>query len=160
MRGISLLILLAILTSCDLFKSQEKKTQQAITKKLNAIDWNDIDSYPLFEVCDEFVSKTIQRECFERELLKYCSESLNEFEYTFDKSIDPTIQVDFLVDKDGRITVLTIEKDPSIDEQMPEFEGIIRQSLKNLPPLAPALKEAMPVKAKFRIPIILQSNNP
>jgi hypothetical protein len=159
MLRLSLLVLLGLMTSCDFFVSKEKKTQQLIHQKLNEINWNEIDSYPLFEVCDELVSKTIQRECFERELLKHCAESLNEFEYTFDATIDPTIQVDFLVDKDGRISVLNIDKDAAIDDQMPEFDGIIRQSLKNLPPLAPALKRAMPVKAKFRMPIVLQYNN-
>ena len=153
-----MILVLCGLTSCNFFESKEKKTQELVQKELDEIDWNDVDSYPLFEDCDENLSKTAQRECFENELLKQCAKTLNEFEFILNEEVDPTVQVDFLVDKDGRITIIDIEKDAAIDKQMPEFEGIIRQSLKRMPPLAPALKRGIPVKAKFRIPIVLKTN--
>ncbi len=159
MHRFILFVLLGLLSSCSFFTSQEEKTQQLVNEKLKAIDWNSVNSYPLFENCDESVSKAMQRECFESELLTHCKKSLREFEYTFDKTIDPNILVDFLVDKDGRISVTNIQKDTAIATQMPKFDEIIGQSLKNLPPLAPALKEGMPVNIKFRIPIVLQSKN-
>lgn len=151
-------ILLVLMTSCDFFVSKEKKTQEIVAEKLKGIDWNDIDSYPLFENCDELVSKNVQRECFESELLKHCSQSLKDFNFSFDALDNNIIQVDFLVDKDGRISILAIDKDSTIDTQMPEFDLIISESLKSIPPLAPALKQGMPVKAKFRMPIELQAN--
>ena len=156
MRKFVIVMVLCGLASCKLFDSSEKKTQELIEKQLGEIDWNEVDSYPLFEDCDENLTKTAQRECFENELLKHCSKTLNEFEFILEPGIDPIVIVDFLVDKDGRIAIIAIEKDSAIDKQMPEFEGIIRQSLKRMPPLAPALKRAIPVKAKFRIPIALK----
>lgn len=159
MHRLLLFFLIGLISSCSFFTSQEEKTQQLVKEKLKAIDWNSVNSYPLFENCDESVSKTLQRECFESELLKHCEKSLVEFEYTFEKTINPTVLVDFLVDKDGRVSVTNIAKDDAIGTQMPEFDGIINQSLKNLPPLAPALKEGMPVNIKFRIPIVLQTKN-
>lgn len=146
------------MTSCDLFTSKDKKTQEMINKELLEIDWNDVDNYPLFENCDETLTKTGQRECFENELLAHLTSTLNDFEFVFDSEIDPTVQVDFLVDKDGRISISAIVKDPEIDRQMPEFDSIIGQGLKNISTLAPALKRGIPVKAKFRIPILLKSN--
>lgn len=158
MHRLTILIFLGLMTSCDLFVSKDKKTQELVNKELLEIDWNDVDSYPLFETCDENTTKTAQRECFENELLKHFAKTLNEFEFILERDIDPTVIVDFLVDKNGRITIVDIEKDSTINKQMPEFDGIIRQSLKRLPPLAPAIKRAVPVKAKFRIPIVLKSN--
>ena len=158
MHKFIMVLVLCGMTSCDFFESQERKTQELIQKELSEIDWNEVDSYPLFEDCDENSSKTLQRECFENELLKHCSKTLDAYEFILDADIDPTVIVDFLVDKDGRITIIDIEKDPKINKQMPEFEGIIRQSLKRMPPLAPALKRGIPVKAKFRIPIVLKTN--
>jgi hypothetical protein len=157
MQRLTLLIFLCLLTSCDLFVSKDKKTQELVNKELLEIDWNDVDAYPIFEDCDETQTKTEQRECFENGLLKYFSEALTEFEFVLQPDIDPKVIVDFLVDKEGRITIIEIKKDSTISKQMPEFDGIISQSLKRIPPLAPAIKNRIPVKAKFRIPIILKS---
>lgn len=158
MRKFVMLLVFCGLASCNSKDAHEKKTQALIEKQLGEIDWNAVDSYPLFEDCDENLTKTGQRECFEKELLKHCKKTLNEFEFILDPGVDPIVIVDFLVDKDGRIAIIAIEKDSTIDKQMPEFEEIIRLCLKRMPPLAPALKRAIPVKAKFRIPIVLNRN--
>jgi len=158
MKRFSIFILLCLLTSCDFFTSKEEKTAELVNKELHEIDWSQVDNYPLFENCDETVSKELQRECFEQELLSHCGKTLQEFEFKFDSLVNPKVVVDFVVDQDGRINVLKIEKDAAIDVQMPEFEQIITQGLKSIAPLAPALKRGIPVNAKFRIPILLQSN--
>lgn len=157
MRKLWAILIICSFISCDLFKSKDKKTQELINQEMLGIDWNDVDNYPLFENCDEILTKTVQRDCFERELLDHFSAILQEFEFVLNGDIDPTVYVDFIIDKEGRISVLDIEKDRAIDVQMPEFDGIIIQSLKGLSPLAPALKRGIPVKAKFRIPIVLNS---
>ena len=148
---------LCLLSSCDLFTSSEVKTQQLVEKELQAINWNDVDQFPLFEVCDESVSKSSQKECFENTLLLHFSKTLEEFEFILDKDVNEAVYVDFLVDKEGKISVLNIDKNRIIQEQIPEFDGIISRSLKSLPPLGSALKRGMPVNAKFRIPIVLNS---
>ena len=158
MRKFIALVILGCCFSCDLFESKEKKTQKLVNQEIMAIDWNDVDNYPLFENCDESTSKTSQRECFESELLTHFSATLQEFEFVIDPEVNNTVFVDFLIDQEGKITVIHIEKDRAIDTLMPEFNGIISQSLRNLPPLAPALKRGIPVNAKFRIPIVLNSN--
>ncbi len=158
MRKFFTILILSSFFSCDLFVSKEKKTQKLINQELLTIDWNDVDNYPLFESCDEMASKIGQRECFESELLRHFSATIREFEFILDQKVDKTVIVDFLIDQEGKVSVLNIEKDRVIDSQMPEFNGIVSQSLKNLPPLAPALKRGIPVNAKFRIPIVLNSN--
>lgn len=158
MRKFVIVLVLCGLTSCGFFESKEEKTQKLVQKELNEIDWNAVDAYPIFENCDENWTQTKQRECFENGLLEHFSKTLSEFEFVLDEGIDPIVQVDFLVDEEGKITVTRIEKDRAIDRQMPEFDGIIRQSLLRIPPLAPAIKNRIPVKAKFRIPIVLNVN--
>ena len=158
MRKFLAILLLCACFSCDLFESKEKKTQKLVNQEMQTIDWNDVDNYPLFENCDEYTSKTSQRECFETELLSHFSATLQEFEFVIEPGMDTTVFVDFLIDHEGKITVVQIEKDNDINEVMPEFDGIVSQSLRNLPPLAPALKRGIPVKAKFRIPIVLSAD--
>ncbi|MBT8181760.1 MAG: hypothetical protein KJO53_09240 [Eudoraea sp.] len=157
MRKLLILTCLCLLSSCDLFTSSEVKTQQLVEKELQAINWNDVDQFPLFDDCDETVSKSSQKECFENTLLLHFSMTLGEFEFILDKDVEEAVYVDFLVDKGGKISVLNIDKNRIIQEQIPEFDGIISRSLKSLPPLGPALKRGIPVNAKFRIPIVLNS---
>lgn len=138
--------------------SKEKKTQELVQKEVQEIDFNEVDNYPLFENCDETLTKAGQRECFEQQILSNCSQILSQYEFVLATNADENVYVDFLVDQDGQVSVLFIEKDEAIDEQMPEFNQLITQGLEDLPPLAPALKRGIPVKTKFRIPIILNTN--
>ena len=73
------------------------------------------------------------------------------------EDVGDTIYVDFLVERDGAVTVLDIEDQWEVQKQIPEFNAIITQSLKSLPPVQPALKRGMPVNAKFRIPLELNT---
>lgn len=158
MRKWVTVLVLCGLASCGLFESKERKTQKLVQKELDEMDWNSVDAYPIFEECDENWTQTKQRECFENGLLEHFSETLSGFDFILDEQIDPTVQVDFLVDEKGKVTVTRIEKDTAIDRLMPEFDEIIRQSLVRIPPLAPAIKNRIPVRAKFRIPIVLNVN--
>ena len=54
----------------------EEKTQELVDQEIRAIDWEDVDQYPLFADCDELVSKPEQKKCFMRTLLKHFSKTL------------------------------------------------------------------------------------
>lgn len=151
-------LLIALLSSCTFFESKEKRTQGFINDELSQIDWNSIDSYPFFYTCDEAASKTEQKICFEETLISHFQQTLNDFEFTLNDTESETVHVIFIIDTLGMIKVVDIEKDISVLNQMPEFDGIITQSLKNLPKLAPALKRGMPVNSKYRIPVQLNTN--
>jgi hypothetical protein len=118
----------------------------------------EVDQYPLFKDCDETVVKQEQRACFEQTLLHHFSQTLEGFEFLMADDVEDTLYMDFLVDLEGTITVLDIEQNREVADQIPEFNGVITQSLKSLPPVAPALKRGIPVNAKFRIPLILNTN--
>ncbi|MGC1516067.1 MAG: hypothetical protein WA810_10870 [Maribacter sp.] len=156
-RFLPLLITLFV-SSCTFFESKEKRTQELIHEELGQIDWNEVDSYPYFTTCDETAPKSQQKACFEQTLTAHFLETLNEFEFTLSDKNSETVAVIFIIDTLGQIKVTDIEKDASVSEQMPEFDGVISQSLKNLPKLAPALKRGIPVNAKFRIPVQLNTN--
>jgi hypothetical protein len=145
------------LYSCHFFESKEKRTQDLIDSELSEIDWNSIDTYPLFLDCDETASKEVQRQCFEGKLIAHFETTLNEFEFIVDSDDNPIVAVIFVIDAEGDIDILEIEKDRFILKQMPEFDGIVTQSLKTVPEIAPALKRGIPVSTKFRIPIQLNT---
>lgn len=157
MRSVLVLGALCLFTSCNWFSSKEEKIQKLVDEELKSIDWNDVDQYPLFPECDETASKMDQKNCFESSILLHFSMIMQDFEFVLEETIHDTIYVDFLTDQDGIITVLEVEKNAIILAQIPEFEAIVTQSLKTLPKVAPALKRGIPVSAKFRIPIVLNS---
>ena len=157
MYRLLILLFCFVLASCNFLESREKRTQELINAELQQIDWNSIDSYPLFLDCDETASKESQRQCFEQKLTTHFEATLNEFEFIIDSESNPVVFVTFVIDTEGRIMVVDIEKDPSILKQMPEFDGIISQSLKNVPAIAPALKRGIPVRTKYRIPVQLNT---
>ncbi|MCJ7466195.1 MAG: hypothetical protein MUO53_05820 [Maribacter sp.] len=157
MRKFWVIGLVCAFVSCDFFESKDKKARELVNQEMRNIDWNEVDNYPLFEACDETLTKQDQKVCFENELTSHLAATLEEFEYILDADINPTVYVDFVIDGEGKISVLNIEKDTKIDLEMPEFDGIITQSLKGVPKISPALKRGIPVRTKFRIPIVLGS---
>lgn len=157
MNKFLLILVLLGFTSCNLFESKEEKTQKLVAEKLLQIDWSDVDDYPLFSDCDETVSKALQKKCFEEKLLLHLSVGLKEFHMTSETEINDVVFLDFSVEKDGNVSIDTIENKVIFGDQMEKFENQIAKSLKTLPHIEPALKQGIPVNAKFRIPIFLNS---
>lgn len=157
MRTLLGMCLLVLCSACQGPLSAKARTQQLVQQELQAIDWNAVDQYPLFENCDETLPKEELRHCFENTLLDHFSKTLGQFEYKLSTQVVDTLYLDFLIDNKGQIQMLDLEKNWAIMEELPEFEGIIARSLKDLPPLEPALKRGIPVTAKFRIPIIINN---
>lgn len=157
MQRILFVLVCLIMSSCNLFESKEQRTQDLVNEELRQMDWNSVDSYPLFLDCDETALKEDQKRCFEQKLISHFEATLSEFEFTVDSDENAIVDVIFVIDAEGKISVVDIRKDASIMKQMPELDGIIIQSLKNIPQIAPALKRGIPVSTKFKLPVQLNT---
>lgn len=157
MRIVLLLCGFLLFVSCDVFISKEVKTQQLVEREMQNINFNDVDQFPLFENCDETHTKEENKGCFEATLLAHFTTTLDGFEFVLKEALVDTLYVDFLVDKKGEIAVLDIEHNAIVTEQIPEFDAIITRCLETLPKVTPALKRGIPVRTKFRIPIIVNT---
>ncbi len=144
--------------SCDWFASKETRTRKLVDQEMQGINFNELDQFPLFEDCDETAAKFTQRDCFQNTLLLHLSMTLQDFQFRTEERLRDTVWVDFLVDRNGGISVLGMDRHPELMEQNPEFEQIISGSLRSLPRLQPALKRGVPVSAQFRIPLILDTD--
>lgn len=152
-RVVGLFFVFSILSSCTWISSKEERTQRIAEKELLAIDWNDVDHYPLFEDCDESSPKEQQRQCFEEHVLKNISQSFEEQNFIFETDLEYTVYVDFIVNKQGMFQVADIERNRDLLELMPDLNRIINRSFTGLPRVEPALKRGVPVSTKFRIPL-------
>ena len=157
MRKIWAIVMICFFASCDLLTTKDKKTEKLVSQEMQSIDWNDVDQYPLFSDCDETATKTAQKRCFEETLLLHISMTLEGSQFTVDKEIKDTIYVDFISQSNSTITILNIFNSDMFGDKMPEFNDRITQSLNNLPKIEPALKRGIPISAKFRIPIVLNT---
>jgi len=114
---------------------------------------NDIDQYPLFDNCNELATKEEQKICFENTLINQFSKVFQAHEFTLDKDLKETVYIDFLIDNTGAIFILKIDKSPQLAQQIPNLDAIVKECLKGVPFVEPALKRGIPVSAKFRIPL-------
>ena len=151
-------MIIVLFSSCQYFLSKEEQTQKMVNAELMAIDWNDVDQFPLFEECDEMAQKTEQRNCFEREMLKRFGEAFSDTVYEVDQEIKDTLFVDFEVDEDGFVNITEIEENLEIENIVPGFRDEIRLRFKDLT-VIPAHKQGINVKIKFRLPIVLDTEN-
>jgi hypothetical protein len=144
------------LTGCNSSTKREEKTQELVDQEIRAIDWEEVDQYPLFADCDELAGRPEQKKCFMETLLKHFSKTLQESDLVLEEEVKDTVFVDFRMEDTGAITLITIKNDEEIQKQLPGFRNQIEKSLNSLPRIEPALKRGIPVSAKFRIPIVLQ----
>lgn len=152
------LLILLCFTSCNYFKSQEKQTEKLINDELLAIDWNDVDQYPLFENCDETATKNEQRICFQETMISYFATAFADVEFEVEKDLNDTLYIDFLIDEHGFMTVLEIQEKDQLYRALPDLKSEISERLNNLTTVAPALKRSTPVSIKFRLPLVLNTN--
>lgn len=157
MRKLWVLCLLMALTSCNWFTSKEEKVQEKIDLDMQEINWNDVDVYPMFADCDETLVKTEQKACFERTFLAYFSEHLEQTGFIKEATTEGVITIDFSIDNTGEIGIIAIENDSLVTAQFPDFNADIIQILDEMPKVEPALKRGIPVRAKFRFPIVLNT---
>jgi len=146
-----------LIISCDFFLSTEERTDRLVDKELMAIDWNDVDQYPLFDECDETALKTIQLNCFQNQMLRRITTAFNDTVFTVEETIQDTMYVDFMIDEDGFVTIFDIEEKTDLDEVLPGFEREVSKRLNDLTTVAPAIKRGIPVSMRFRLPIVVDT---
>jgi len=152
------LLSIALLISCDLISSREKRTDRMVAREMDRIDWNAVDHYPLFEACDELMTRPRQKTCFENTLSTYLHDRIKNQGFELKDTVQAIVYMDLLVDREGTIKIADIERNDLLLEQIPEFNRLIQREINALPQIEPALKQGVPVNVKFRIPIVLNAN--
>lgn len=152
------IIFMGLFVSCELFESKEDKTQKLVNEELMAIDWNDVDQYPLFDSCDETANKEAQRECFQNVMANYFSEALAGLQFQVDSDLNDTVYIDFMIDEHGFISVINVEEKTAVLNEILDFNTKISERLNDLTTVAPALKRGNPVGLRFRLPLVLNTH--
>ena len=164
--GISILFFaITLFTSCELFQPKEPAKTLA-ESYLKEMQWNAVDQYPLFEGCEENTEAAIQRSCFEKTLFDLLYTELSTSSIIVNKSINDTVLLHFTIDREGRLLLTKVDRSNLVNEQIPQLEALLQQSLKKLPKLYAGLKkvaagdiaEMVPVEVSCTLPLVIKAN--
>ena len=153
-RGIYIL-LLVLTTSCQFFETEKISTETFYKEEVRAINWKDIDQYPVFQPCESTTTKSEQRLCFERALSAHLLQSFTEHDIKTYHDVNDTVHVSLVIDKKGKMQITDLKIDSILRTEFPLLQQWIFEGIDTLQPVAPAYKRGIPVQTEFMLPIIL-----
>ena len=62
--------------SCEYFNAKKTSSEAILKEELKTFNWNDVDEYPSFSICDSSATKQERKQCFENTLTKHISQIL------------------------------------------------------------------------------------
>lgn len=145
------------LVSCQFFETEKISSETFYEEELKAINWEDVDQYPAFSVCEEFTEKQEQKHCFETTLNRIIHQTLESKNIVTGKDINSTVLLAFNISNTGEISTLNIEMDTMIEKEIPLLRQWLVESIDSLPKAAPAYKRGIPVNTKFTLPLVIKS---
>ena len=156
MRHLGVLILILCFSSCHYFDKEKVNAEDLLQEELKMVDWNAIDQYPSFSLCDSSSTKAARKLCFETTLTSHIISKLESEIIIVSETINDTIIMEFQISEKGLLNVKHIESSPFISAQIPEIDSLLIASVKDLPTIFPAIKRGQQVKTEFKLPIILK----
>lgn len=151
------ILLTLFLSGCNLFDSEKVSSEKIYEEEVQTIDWTEVDSYPLFNGCNEEMKKNDQRNCFIKTINEILFKDLHHRKFIVSEEISDTVRVILEVNEKGKIQIIEMKTDSLLTKEFPEFENLIHQKLDSFPFARPALKRGIPVKTQFTLPVIIQT---
>lgn len=157
-------VLLLLTQSCESFLQRNFPSADDIaSERIDTINWNQVDRFPLFESCDEMATKETQRHCFEVTFSEHMMKAFQEEDIAVKKAVSDTVILELKVDHEGKVSILHIEQSELVRQQIPKLREHFGASLKKLPRIFPALKNAasrhntqtVPVGMRFKLPVVI-----
>lgn len=149
------IFLLLLVVSCDYFENKKIKTEDIVEKEIQTIDWNVVDVYPSFTVCDSMTEKQTKKHCFETTILNHVNDYLSNQNMIVSRDIEDTISMKLAIDRLGNISILDIKTKPETREVIPEIDSLLMGSFSSLPKIFPAVKRGQQVNTEFVLPVVV-----
>jgi hypothetical protein len=137
----------------------KKTSSEAILEEeLQTFNWNDVDEYPSFSLCDSLSIKEDRKGCFQSVLTIHIWEFLKSKKLVVSQDIRDTIILNFQVSEKGSLNLLDAKIDSLTLQEIPDINKLLEQSLDSLPKIFPAIKRGQQVTTEFKLPIIINVN--
>lgn len=145
-----------VMTNDYSHKLANMKKKAAIINNLNVsnsnglkiIPFDFVDEVPLFKECEK-APLYQQGKCFKRELTKHIKRNLRYPEKSYDRGIQGSVFVHFVINRDGKVDKIKVVPPYKGEELGEEAEKII----KRLPKFKPGKHEGALTEVKYGLPI-------
>ncbi|OYX24946.1 MAG: hypothetical protein B7Z06_08120 [Flavobacteriales bacterium 32-35-8] len=158
MKQICIFLLLVMLCSCEYFNVKKVSSETILKEELQTFNWNDVDEYPTFSVCDSTSTKQEKKACFEQTLTSFIYNYLQKDAIIVTHDINDTIKLNFKVTATGDLILLDTKIDSLTNNEIPNIKQLLTESLDSLPKIFPAIKRGQQVTTEFTLPIIVSAN--
>jgi hypothetical protein len=154
MRLLNIICILSCLLLLQSCKTDEQLKQEAnvlAQERLEAMDYSTVDHYPLFTACDE-IENTAQ--CFYEQLHELVAARLAPVAANITMSENDTMMVSMVVEATGHLKYERLLQCPKHLDTL-KVDSLLQSRLQYLPRLSSAIKQDVPVKTSYKLPIIL-----
>ncbi|WP_458628584.1 hypothetical protein [Winogradskyella sp. PC D3.3] len=158
MNRIVCLLILLFATSCNYFEKKKVYPEDLLEEELQTFNWNEVDTYPTFSNCDSVAEKEDRKTCFQNTLIGSVNQYLQAQNLVVSNNVNDTIRLKILIDRAGFLEVESITMHPETIQEIPEIDSLLRQSLKGIPKVYPAIKRNQQVTTAFELPVIVRIN--
>ncbi|GAA4294226.1 hypothetical protein [Aestuariibaculum suncheonense] len=155
MRLIGVFLIFSLIASCDYFNVKKTSSEAILKEELKTFNWNDVDEYPSFSVCDSLIDSKEKQACFSEVLTSHILGFLQHEMIIVTKDVNDTINLEFKLSEQGVLTLVEAKIDSLTMAEIPNLQELISQSLDSLPKIFPASKHGQQVKTAFNLPIII-----
>lgn len=155
MKQICAFLVVILLTSCAYFNVKKTSSEAVLNEELQAFNWNDVDEYPTFSLCDSLSTKREKKACFTSVLTGHIFDSLQDEIIIVTQDVNDTIYLKFQISETGTIILLETKIDSLTLQEIPNINDLLAKSLDALPEIFPAIKRGQQVTTEFKLPIII-----
>ncbi|WP_290205005.1 hypothetical protein [Winogradskyella bathintestinalis] len=146
------------MTSCNYFEKKKVYPEDLLEEELQTFNWNDVDTYPTFTSCDTLTEKKDRKVCFQNTIVTNVNHFLAAQNFVVSNDINDTIRLKIRINNTGILEVESIKIHPETLLEIPEIDSLLRESLKNVPKIYPAIKRGQQVTTAFELPVIVRIN--
>ncbi|RED46713.1 hypothetical protein DFQ10_101486 [Winogradskyella eximia] len=158
MNRIVFLLIFLFATSCNYFEKKKVYPEDLLEEELQTFNWNEVDTYPTFSNCDSMTSKEDNKICFQNTLINGVNEFLAQQNIVVSNDVFDTIRLHIIIDKQGLLEVESMKIHSETVQEIPHIDSLLRQSLKSVPKIFPAIKRGQQVTTTFELPVIVRIN--
>ncbi|MBN8566462.1 MAG: hypothetical protein J0M25_06985 [Flavobacteriales bacterium] len=152
----SVFFLFFFLVSCQYFEKSIPSEEELLQKRIKEINWNEVTNYPSVAECDSILDKEQQKACFFNYLSTIIHQKMASDSLSTPTKIMDTLDVRVTIFPDATLSFEPVFKKDSVSYDKQKIDSLIKTRLTDFPKIEPALKEGIPVKTQFILPVILK----
>lgn len=139
--------LIFLLTSCNFVQKELPNSQELLRRELHAIDWNKVDTYPMYDSCEHMNNAEENKICF--------FDRLN-FEVVRVLKTDSLVKISTIDSVQFKVSIssnseINFKTELVNEKLLPKWmlDSIMKKHYKSFSKIQPATKRGIPVTTQF-----------